>query len=90
MKSLSFSQLSRMISHFLHRFHVILFVVFVVGGLSLVTLFLGQTITKQDDGVAGTIEQPFDASTMSRIENLRTTSDQSNLNPPSGRTNPFK
>jgi len=90
MKSLNFTQLNLMVSRFLHRFHVILFVVFVIGGLSLVTLFLSLAITKQDATTSSTVDHPFDSVTMSKIENLRTTSDQSNLSPPSGRTNPFK
>jgi len=90
MKSLSFAQLNRMASQFLHRFHVILFVVFVIGGLSLATLFLSQAITKQGTVAPTASDPPFDTATMLKIENLRTTSDQSNLNPPSGRTNPFR
>lgn len=90
MKSLNLNQLTQMVSRFLHRFHVILFVVFVVGGLSLVTLFLNQAITKQGSAEPTTTEQPFDDATMTRIEGLRSTSEQSNLTPPSGRINPFK
>jgi len=90
MKSLSFAQLNHLISQFLHRFHVILFVVFVIGGLSLVTLFLGQAITAQGTPPPTAGDPPFDTATMSKIENLRTTTDTSNLILPNGRTNPLK
>lgn len=91
MKSLNMSQLARAITTFLHRFHVTLFVVFVIGGLSLVTLFLNQAITKQADDIStSTQEPPFDQSTMDKISNLHTTSDRSELQFPSGRVDPFR
>lgn len=86
---MTLTQFAQAFSQFLHRFHVILFVVLVVGGLSLVTLFLNVAITKPASDVPSTSEQPFDEATMTKIENLRTTSDQSDLTPPPGRINPF-
>lgn len=91
MKSLNFSQLTRAVSTFLHRFHITLFVVFVVGGLSLVTSFLNQAITKQDSNIsAPSQEPPFDEPTMDKISNLRASSEHSDLQLPNGRINPFK
>ena len=87
--SLSITQLKEFISRFLHRFHVILFVVLVVGGLSLVTAFLNQAITKPSSDVTDSTEQPFDKETMEKINNLHTTNEQTSLNPPNGRINPF-
>lgn len=89
MKSLNLSQLTHAISIFLHRFHVTLFVVFVVGGLSLVTLFLNQAITKQDSNISAPSQEPFDKTTMDKISNLRASSDRSDLQLPNGRINPF-
>ena len=85
------SQFTLMISRFLHRFHITLFVVLVVGGLSVATLLLNKAITAQSDTVTEPAQAPFDEKTMTRIENLRTTNEQTNLVlPPTGRTDPFK
>lgn len=89
MKSLTVSQLGQMLSQFLHRFHIILFVVLVVGGLSLVTLFLNQAISKPASDLTPSSTQSFDQATMTKIKNLRTTNDQSNLTLPPGRIDPF-
>jgi len=90
MKSLNLSQLTRAISTFLHRFHITLFMVFVIGGLSLVTSFLNQAITKQDSGISAPSQEPFDKPTMDKISNLRESSQRSDLQLPNGRANPFK
>lgn len=83
------SQLSAYLSRFLHRFHLTLFVVFVLGGLSLVTLFLNHAITAKDDTPAQTTEQAFDEAAMKRINDLRSSTDQTTLTFPEGRSNPF-
>lgn len=88
---LDFSQLSHVVSRFLHRFHITLFVVLVVGGLSVATLMLNKAITMQANDLPATPSQGFDESTMTKIQNLHTTTDQTNLDlPDTGRTNPFK
>ena len=89
MKSMTLTQFGELASRFLHRFHVIMFVVLVVGGLSLVTLFLNQAITKPASDLTTPGNQSFDEATMKKINNLRTTNDQANLTLPAGRSNPF-
>ena len=85
------SEVTRVISRFLHRFHVTLFVVLVVGGLSVATLLLNKAITAQASNPNGPTEEAFDENTMTRIKNLRTTDEQTNLVlPDTGRTDPFK
>ena len=88
---LDLSQVTLVVSRFLHRFHITLFVVLVVGGLSIATLLLNKSITTQADSTSGPTEQAFDEKTMTRIKNLRTTNEQTNLVlPDTGRTDPFK
>ena len=88
---LDISDITRVISRFLHRFHVTLFVVLIVGGLSVATLLLNKAITTQADTVAEPSQQAFDEKTMTRIQNLHTTDDQTKLVlPAAGRTDPFK
>lgn len=92
MNNLNLSTITHTISQFMHRFHVTIFVVFVVGGLSLATLFLQQVITappQADTGVSDSAST-FDDATMGRISNLHTTDDKSSLTLPHGRINPFR
>lgn len=91
MKNFSFTYLKTIISNFLHRFHVTIFVILFVGGLSLVTLFLQQVIAIVPPSASSGIdsESTFDETTMARIKSLHTTTDQSTLILPNGRTNPF-
>lgn len=89
MKSSALTPLIRAVSRFLHRFHLTLFVVFVLGGLSLVTLFLNHAIAKDDSSIAPPGQQPFDSATMKKIDELHTSSEQTDLTFPAGRTSPF-
>ncbi len=90
--SLSISQLTIPLSRFLHRFHIILFALLVIGGLSVATFMLYGTIIE-----SGTTDQPtssassFDQTTIKKIETLRDPSQESApLQLPPGRTNPFE
>lgn len=94
MSTPTLSYITHAASQFMHRFHVTIFVVFVVGGLSLATLFLQRVITATSQvgtgtaGSASTFSQS-EQSTMQRVRDLHTADDQSSLMLPSGRINPF-
>lgn len=92
MKSdLSLQQVTRSISHFMHRYHVIIFAIFVVGGLSVATFLLYQVTSVAAVPSAKTSSANFDKATIDRISKLRGANDTSEpLNLPQGRTNPFQ
>lgn len=77
---------------FLHRFHVVLFVFFVMGGLAVVVLMLNNTIVASGnpgDYTPATNSTSFDQTTIDRIEDLKTKDESSTNLDLSGRTNPF-
>lgn len=93
MKSdLSLSQLSTTLAQLLHRYHVILFSLLVLGGLSVATFMLYGIITKSpSDMSASSTSSSFDQTTIKKIQGLRSTSEASQpLELPPGRTNPFQ
>lgn len=78
--------------NFLHRFHVMLFVVIVLGGLIAVTLMLNNIIVRSADTSTqtnGSGAASFDDATIKRIENLKTSGQGSDFTLPPGRTSPF-
>ncbi|MGB4762412.1 MAG: hypothetical protein WBP12_03605 [Candidatus Saccharimonas sp.] len=89
--SLSLSQITKLLSKFLHRFHVILFALIVIGGLSAATFILYETTVLSTKNEPNISNSSFDKSTIEKIEKLRDPNDPSEpLNLPSGRTNPFR
>ena len=91
MKSdVSLQQITREISHFLHRYHVLIFTVFVLGGLSIATFLLYQ-VTTSKSSTTNTKPTGFDQKTIERIGKLRSANDTPTpINLPAGRTNPFQ
>jgi ABC-type bacteriocin/lantibiotic exporter with double-glycine peptidase domain len=92
--NLSLTSVKKGIIAFLHRFHIILFVVVVLGGLAIAILMLNNVIVKSatsDGYTSQTNNASFDQPTIKRIEDLKTRdqagSDQLDLS--KGRTNPF-
>ena len=84
-------QVSRSLSHFMHRYHVIIFVLVVVGGLSAATFTLYQTVISSKSADTTTQNRNFDNETIEKIRGLRSADDASTpLVLPSGRTNPFE
>jgi hypothetical protein len=78
---------------FLRRFHVVLFVVLVLGGLAISVFILNTIIIASGDTSQFSSEgatQSFDQATIKRIDELKTR-DQSGdtLTLPPGRVNPF-
>lgn len=87
---INIQQLSKTISHFLHRYHVILFVLSVIGGLALATFMINQSINERSADQPATGIEKFDATTIEKINKLNPSSTQSTpFTLPSGRTNPF-
>ncbi|QQS22008.1 hypothetical protein IPM09_00410 [Candidatus Saccharibacteria bacterium] len=88
--SISISQIGALLTHFLHRFHVLVFVLTVVGGLSVATFMLNQTLSSNTDIPNSQSTAVFDQKTMERVKKLsKTTSEAKPLEVPAGRTNPF-
>lgn len=85
-------QLSAGFSRFFHRYHVLIFVIFVIGGLSTATFLLSQALTTPSTtDTTSTVPSGFDKATIEKINSLRSASDQSApLTMPAGRTNPFQ
>ena len=79
------------ISHILHRYHVVIFTLTVIGGLALAIFFLNLTLnqsTLADE--AGGVNTTFDTETINRINQLQTREDANReLTFPEGRINPF-
>lgn len=90
-QDLSLTALTRGLSRFLHRFHVILFTLVVIGGLAAATLALYEEINTQVDQTSTPTATQFDTATMKKIESLRGPNDPASpLTLPAGRTNPFQ
>lgn len=89
----SLTSLKKTLVAFLYRFHLVIFVIVILGGLAIVILLLnGIIITSGENNgyLPNTNDATFDQSTIRRIDALKThdqTDDQLNF---SGvRTNPF-
>lgn len=85
----STQQLIRSYSQFMHRYHVVIFTIVIIGGLSAATYFMYKASTPGSTAGTNTVTG-FDQPTIDRIKNLRSSSDsQEQLVLPPGRTNPF-
>ncbi len=91
--NISFLSIRKSIAHFVGRYHVVLFVVVVLGGLSLVILRLNNVIVSsaESDGYAPkSSNATFDQATIDRIKQLKTRDEAgAQLDLSKGRTNPF-
>jgi hypothetical protein len=88
--NLSTQSIKKGIVAFLHRFHVMIFVIIVLGGLAVVILLLNNVVIRsgQKDGYTSDISTgSFDQATIKKIQDLQNRS-QSPI-PSSGRINPF-
>ena len=80
------------VSSFLHRFHVMLFVIVMLGGLATLIFFLNTVLANATDTTKTPLssQESFDQATIQRIEELNTNSDNTaDIKFPSGRINPF-
>lgn len=90
--NISLSSIKTLVIQILHRFHAIIFVVIVIGGMIAVILLLNDIVTgsSQQATQATGINTGFDKATIDRINKLRTKDDAATqLNLSDGRTNPF-
>jgi hypothetical protein len=88
--SINFRQISTQLSHLLHRFHVVLFALIAVGGLSAATFLLNQTLSSSSVTNNTKTSPAFDTATMERVKKLnKTTNETKPLELPAGRINPF-
>ena len=94
MKNLSLGSLFKPIGRAFARYHMTLFIVFIVAGLGAAVLFLNgilTTVTTTSDGYTSPIDAgSIDQATLERIQQLHTSSESVPAPTlPSGRTNPF-
>lgn len=84
-------QLVDSLSHLLHRYHIVIFVLVVVGGLATATFFLNSAMSPSTDtsAAAPTSKTPvLDTATIDKIEALNDHSTRLVV-PTDKRTNPF-
>jgi len=91
--TLSPDAIKKSILAFLHRFHIVLFVIIVLGGLAVVIFLLNNAVitSGQDNGYSPNANSSsFDQATIQKIQNLKT-ADQSDptISNNGARTNPF-
>lgn len=87
------SELKNQLSKFLANFHVTIYTVFILGGLSTVVFFVYQSVIESIYSTASdrTIIKPFDLETIEKLESLSQKSgakDDIDF-PPDQRINPF-
>lgn len=90
--SISTASIKRFIVHSLHRYHVVLFVIIVLGGLALMVFFLNLILIRsgESDGYTSSSNNAsFDQQTINRIKDLKKADDSSSQLDLSGRSNPF-
>lgn len=91
---LSITSIKKVLSTFLHRYNLVLFVVIVVGGLSGAIFLLNSVLITSDNtnGYTSQINKiSFDADTIEKLKKLKTSGEATNkLNLSNGqRINPF-
>lgn len=92
--NISLDAITKPLAYFFGRFHAVIFVVLVVGGLAVAVLILSDvvqsstnTIQTSTDTISGS---SFDQATIERIDKLKTSDDNAGeLVLPPGRINPF-
>lgn len=89
---ISLTAIKNFIITILHRYHVIIFVVLVVGGLAVIVFYLNNILIQsgQSDGYTSSSNNAtFDQATMNRIKQLQTANENQSQLDLSGRSNPF-
>jgi hypothetical protein len=91
--SISPAAIKQAFLRFMHRFHVVIFVIVVLGGVAASVLILNGIVVKSNDpngATSSTNNADFNQDTIKRIDELKTR-DQSGdtLDLSKGRTNPF-
>jgi len=87
------NNLPKSLSYTFHRFHILIFVIVVLGALTVAVYLLNQILVKSDQAngyTAQTSNTTFDTATIKRITELHTMDDPSTpIDLPVGRINPF-
>lgn len=85
--------ISNGLSHFLRRYHAVLFTVLVFGGVAVMIFVLNQTVARSTDTTEQQLEAShagFDAATIKRLNTLNALNESSELTLPANqRTSPF-
>lgn len=91
--NISLESLRKTLFALLHRFHAVIFVIVVLGGLAVVVLLLNNTIIasgEPNDYTPATNTTTFDQTTIDRIEELKTRDQSIDISvSPGVRVNPF-
>ena len=90
--NLSLQSLKKTVIAFLHRFHIVLFVIIILGGLAMVILLLNDVVIRsgQSDGYTpDNSNTSFDQSTIKKIQELNANGQTDTPLPTGVRTNPF-
>lgn len=88
--SLDITKIPKLIGHFLRRYNLVIFVVIVAGSMAAIVLFAYQIV--QSSSAVSDAPPPsatFDQVTIEKVNSLKSTSNQTPLVLPPGRTNPF-
>jgi len=86
------TSLSGQFSTFMYKHHFVLFVIVVIGSMSVVVYLINQSLTASTDtsDIVQSSTLRFDQNTIDQVNNLQPTSNQEPLSLPTGtRTNPF-
>lgn len=90
---ISLKGISTGISRLLHRFHILLFSIFILGMLIVAVYLLNQLLITSDQANGYTAQAnnaSFDTATINRLNQLHSVTDPSTpLSLPAGRINPF-
>jgi hypothetical protein len=90
-QDMNLSSIKASLFQFLHRYHVIIFVLTAIGGLAIATFMINNVLSAPatDPGIVG--NDSFDTKTMDQIRKLRKPGEAAEpLSLPEGRINPFK
>lgn len=90
--NLSLQSIKKTAVALLHRFHVVLFVIIILGGLAVVILLLNSVVVRsgQSDGYTpDNSSTTFDQATIKKIQELKTSGQSTSQLPTGVRTNPF-
>lgn len=80
---------TKKVGQIMHRYHVMLFTVLAIGGLSIATFSLYQLVIQPAEDPEQSVYASFDTKTAERLRKLHSSDKPASPNLPPGRTNPF-
>ena len=87
---ISLNKITDVLSKVFHRFHVIIFAVIVAIFISIVTLFMSNTLLAANGSDEPSTTTGFDTATIEKVKQLKSAEEQVEYHPPSNqRINPF-